>query len=101
MDFSGFVNCTDVEHGPRFVMSGERDGVTVQVVTGYDITTDAWPYHVTVFRPDGAQRLTETPARCSARSKASAFEQGFVLALQALTPRTGFQREVKTDLSPR
>ncbi|SDX15478.1 hypothetical protein SAMN05518669_103419 [Variovorax sp. YR634] len=83
--------------GPRNVLEGEYKGTKIEVVSGYDVTHDNWPFHVYLIAPDGQKaRLFDVPSQHRANSLNRAFEQGMQMAVQHLTPRDGgFQREVK------
>ncbi|MBB3637167.1 hypothetical protein [Variovorax atrisoli] len=85
------------ETGVRNVLEGTFKGIKIEVVTGYDITHDRWPFHV-FLTPAGGQRarLFDAPTQYRANSMQGAFEQGMQLAVHHLEPpEVGFQREVK------
>lgn len=85
------------ENGPRNVLEGTFKGTKIEVVTGYDITHDRWPFHV-YLTPSGGQksRLSEVPTQYRASTLQAAFDQGMELAVRQIDPpEAGFQREVK------
>ena len=80
-------NMVQTETGPRHVMQGTYLGARIEVVAGYDIQTDGWLFHIYVSRSSGqTDRLGEYPTRYRAKSLDGAFDQGFELAVQHLTP---------------
>lgn len=80
-------NMVQTETGPRHVMQGTYLGARIEVVAGYDIATDGWLFHVYVSRSSGqSDRLSDMPTKYRAKSLDSAFDQGFELAVQHLTP---------------
>lgn len=79
-------NMVQTETGPRHAMQGTFKGARIEVVAGYDITTDGWPFHVYISRASGqTDHLGENPTKYAAKSLQSAFDHGFDLAVQFLT----------------
>jgi len=80
-------NMVQTGTGPRHVMQGTYMGTRIEVVTGYDIQTDAWSFHIYVHQSGGqTDRLSNRPTKYWADSLDSAFDQGFELAVHQLTP---------------
>ena len=83
-------NMVQTETGPRHVMQGTYLGTRIEVVAGYDIQTDGWPFHIYVHRSDGqTDRLSDRPTQYRAESLDRAFDQGFEVAVRHLTPDGG------------
>lgn len=80
-------NMVQTETGPRHVMQGTYLGTRIEVVAGYDIQMDGWPFHIYVHQSGGqTDRLSDRPTKYWAESLDSAFDQGFELAVRQLTP---------------
>jgi len=80
-------NMVQTETGPRHVMQGTYLGTRIEVVAGYDIQTDGWPFHVYLHQSGGqTDRLSNRPTQYWAGSLDSAFDRGFELAVRHLTP---------------
>lgn len=80
-------NMVQTETGPRHVMQGTYLGTRIEVVAGYDIRTDGWPFHVCMHLSGGqTDRLSDRPTQYWAESLDSAFDQGFEMAVRHLTP---------------
>ena len=80
-------NMVQTETGPRHVMQGTYLGARIEVVAGYDIQTDGWPFHIYVHQSDGqTARLGDSPTRFWAASLDKAFDEGFERAVRHLTP---------------
>ncbi|OUL98354.1 hypothetical protein [Variovorax sp. JS1663] len=91
-------NIVQTENGPRYVREGYCEGHKVVVVTAYDASLDAYPFHVYLHDTNGVgprQRLGNVPTRWTGDTQESAFEQGMQLAVRHLTRRTGFQTKVE------
>ncbi|WP_068640099.1 hypothetical protein [Variovorax soli] len=79
-------NKVQTETGPRHVMQGTYLGSRIEVVAGYDILSDSWPFHIYVHHSSGqTSRLSQVPTNYVAESLDSAFDQGFEFAVQFLT----------------
>lgn len=84
------------ENGVRNVMEGIYKGTKIEVVSGYDVSHDNWPFHVYLTEAGRTRRLFDAPTQYRARSLQFAFEQGMEMAVHHLDPpEAGFQREVK------
>lgn len=83
-------NMVQTETGPRHVMQGTFSGARIEVIAGYDILTDGWPFHICIHQSGGqTDRLSSRPTTLWAESLDSAFDQGFELAVRHLTPDSG------------
>jgi len=83
-------NMVQTETGPRHVMQGTYLGARIEVIAGYDIQTDGWPFHICIHQSDGhTDRLSSRPTQFWTESLDSAFDQGFELAVRHLTPSEG------------
>jgi len=79
--------------GSRNVREGVFGGVKVIVVAGFDIWTDAWPFHVYLQSGDEPRsRLSAMPTRWRSASLEGAFEEGARLAIEHLMPRVAGAR---------
>lgn len=79
-------NMLQTETGPRHVMQGTFLGARIEVVAGYDIQTDGWPFHVYLHQSNGQTiRLSKVPTAYFASSLDRAFDKGFELAVTQLT----------------
>jgi len=68
-------------------MQGTYLGTRIEVVAGYDIRMDGWPFHIYVHQSGGqTDRLSDRPTKYVAESLDRAFDQGFELAVRQLTP---------------
>jgi hypothetical protein len=68
-------------------MQGTYLGTRIEVVAGYDIQMDGWPFHIYVHQSGGqTDRLSDRPTKYWAESLDNAFDQGFELAVRQLTP---------------
>ncbi len=88
---SKLENLNETKDGARFLMEGDCLGTHITVVTAYDGNYDDWPYHVYLQTGESPrQRLTTRPTTRRGATKISAFEQGLLLAINALTraPKT-------------
>lgn len=78
-------NMVQTETGPRHVKQGTFMGARIEVVAGYDIQTDGWPFHIYLHQSSGqTDQLSAVPTQFRAKSLNSAFDQGFELAVQHL-----------------
>jgi Protein of unknown function (DUF3606) len=81
-------NVVQTAFGSRNVREGDYRGVKVIVVTGFDSSTDDWPFHVYIQQSEGARsRLSSMPTYWRSASLEGAFEEGARLAIQHLTPK--------------
>ncbi|UVH54717.1 hypothetical protein NWF24_17880 [Variovorax paradoxus] len=98
-----FENVVQTETGIRNVLEATYKGMKLEVVTGYDITHDDWPFHVYLTPAGGPkQRLFDAPTQYRANTMEAAFEQGKAMAAQWHDRQSGggFQKEVKRDMRP-
>lgn len=66
------------ETGPRFVQEDVYRGWKIEVVTGYDINSDRWPFHVYITPPGEPRR--EVDGKWKEASESDAFDHGFIIA---------------------
>ncbi|WP_143290663.1 hypothetical protein [Burkholderia pseudomallei] len=66
----------DISENRRIAFRDEHMGWTIEVATGYDVTTNRWPVHVYVTRP-GGQREKIAVHDHIRDSKDEAIEHGF------------------------
>jgi hypothetical protein len=98
-----FENVVQTENGIRNVLEATYKGAKFEVVAGYDISQDDWPFHVYLTPAGGPkERLNEVPPRFRGDTLEAAFEQGKAMAARTLDRRLegGFQQVVKRDLRP-
>lgn len=98
-----FENIVQTENGTRNVLQFTHKGAQYEVVAGYDITHDNWPFHVYFVSADGSRdRLGEQPTRFSAATLEAAFEEGKARAAHwhARQFEGGFQKVVDRNLKP-
>jgi imidazolonepropionase-like amidohydrolase len=98
-----FENIAQTETGIRNLLEATYKGTKLEVVTGYDITHDNWPFHVFVTAAGGQKErlsVVPTPFRCDTMK--AAFEQGKAMAAQWHDRKSegGFQREIKAGPCP-
>ena len=83
----GIDGIVQVEDGPRFVQQGMYKGQMIQVVAGYSVTHDCWPFHVFVIVPGKRdRRLTNRPTSRNAPTLEDAFNAGFECGKDAFAP---------------
>lgn len=90
----GVVETSD---GVRLVAEGVFFGTRVRVVTAYDGTYDAFPFHVYVQAGHSMDSLTPKPTTLRQATKKDAIEQGLLMAEQYLSSDPHFQRSLQTD----
>ncbi|WP_432727512.1 hypothetical protein [Variovorax sp. W6] len=85
------------ESGPRNVLQGMYRGTKIEVVSGYDIAQDGWPFHVYMTPASGQRaRLFEPPSPYRSDTLSAAFDEGMAMAVQRLDRDVrGFQTKVR------
>jgi hypothetical protein len=74
--------------GPRHVAKIAHRGHAIDIITGYDIVSDSWPYHIVI---DGKKMQGH---RARAETMDEAIDAGFDIAIRTLDGSSGFQGQV-------
>lgn len=88
--------CPRIEHivqtesGPRNVLQGMYRGTKIEVISGYDIAQDGWPFHVYMTPTNGQRsRLFNPPSPYRSDSLSAAFDRGMAMAVQCVDREVG------------